>query len=94
MLLATETTESLEPTMNAAWTIEDLMELHPLDNQENQADDGTVVFKDLLSIKNLKRLYSILDPAQNLVDEIDANSQSRKAFKMGIQNTFTPYKST
>ncbi|KAK9731093.1 hypothetical protein QE152_g13999 [Popillia japonica] len=74
-------------------TIEDLMELHSEDNQENQADDGIVVSKDLLWIKNLERLYSSLDSVQNLVDEIDANSQRRKAFKMGIQNTFILYKS-
>ncbi|KAK9738093.1 hypothetical protein QE152_g10209 [Popillia japonica] len=162
MLIATETTESLEPTMNTAWkniwprcdrqcfanitlpklinigrqiggegfedfndsdtelaiedlmelhpeeggegfedfndsdtelAIEDLMELHPEDNQENQADDGIVVSKDLLSIKNLERLYSLLDTAQNLVDEIHANSKRREAFIMGIQNTFISYKS-
>ncbi|KAK9712139.1 hypothetical protein QE152_g25071 [Popillia japonica] len=74
-------------------TIEDLVELHPEDNQENQTDDGIVVSKDLLSIKNLEQLYSILDTAKNLVDEIDANSQRRDAFKMGIENTFIPYKS-
>ncbi|KAK9685806.1 hypothetical protein QE152_g37666 [Popillia japonica] len=30
--------------------IEDLVELHPKDNQGNQADSGIVVSKDLLSI--------------------------------------------
>ncbi|KAK9753994.1 hypothetical protein QE152_g1674 [Popillia japonica] len=70
--------------------VEDLVDLPPEDNQETQADDGIV---DLLSIKELEQLHLILDTAKNLVDEIDANSQRREAFKMGIQNTFIPYKS-